>query len=168
MLAWTMMTLALAGDAKPAPVTVTVTDEAGAVVPAARVRFLEEDELHLVNSGTGMFTTSVLYLRDGSEKVLEKGSTHAFEVVAPGYQRFSGEVVFDGRKEAVAVTLSPMEAPTASTPAGERAMEAYAELLAAKPHEEGFLLASRRVVDAAGRSRRAGRAPRRWPGAPRR
>lgn len=91
------------------PVTVQVTDEAGAPIPTAVVRHPEEADRHRVNTETGRWVASVLYLPDGSELVFEKGKELEFEVSAPGYANARVKYFVRKRKNLVPVVLQKME-----------------------------------------------------------
>lgn len=84
-------------DEEGIPVTLRVVDrETGLPIPTAVIRHPKEQERHRVNTETGTWTDSVLYLPDGSEMLFLKGMELEFEVSAPGYANQS--VVFTVRK----------------------------------------------------------------------
>ena len=91
------------------PVTVQVLDTQGNVVPTAVVRHPKEESRHRVNTETGKWTDSVLYLPDGSELIFEKGMELEFEVSAPGYQNTRVKYYVRKRKNHVPVVLQEME-----------------------------------------------------------
>src|SRR5687768_13385510 len=67
-------------------VTVKVVDAAtGAPIPTAVVRHPDEQDRHRVNSASGEWTGSVLYLPDGTELLFAKGLQLELEVSAPDY-----------------------------------------------------------------------------------
>jgi hypothetical protein len=83
--------LALAGPTIAAeedgiPVTIRVIDaESEKPITTAVVRHPQEQDRHHVNTETGEWIGSVLYMPDGSELLFEKGMMLEFEVSAPGY-----------------------------------------------------------------------------------
>lgn len=99
-----LLLLALAASSSPAfadeegiPVTIRVVDRETALpISTAVIRHPKEQERHRVNTETGTWTDSVLYLPDGSEMLFLKGMELEFEVSAPGYANQS--VVFTVRK----------------------------------------------------------------------
>ena len=78
------------------PVTVEVLDGQGLPIPTAVVRHPLEADPHRVNTETGKWTASVLYMPDGSELIFEKGLALELEVSAPGY--ISRRVTYEVRK----------------------------------------------------------------------
>lgn len=77
-------------------VRITVLDEAGAPIPTAVVRHPDEADRRRVNSVTGVWEDSILYLPDGSELRFVPGMTLQFEISAPGY--ITQVVQYDVRK----------------------------------------------------------------------
>jgi len=79
---------ALAGKSKSedgVPVKVTVLDTQGEPIPTAVIRQPEEADRHRVNSLTGSWEETKLYLPDGSELVFTPGMSIQLEVSAPGF-----------------------------------------------------------------------------------
>lgn len=91
------------------PVTVQVLDTSGQPVPTAVVRHPNEESRHRVNTETGKWTDSVLYLPNGDELVFEKGMELEFEISAPGYQNARVKYFVRKRKNLVPVVLQKME-----------------------------------------------------------
>ena len=77
-------------------VRITVLDEASAPIPTAVVRHPDEADRRRVNSVTGVWEDSILYLPDGSELRFVPGMTLQFEISAPGY--ITQVVQYDVRK----------------------------------------------------------------------
>lgn len=101
---------ALAGDEEGIPVTVHVVDAAtGEPVPTAVVRHPEEQDRHRVNTETGMWTGSVLYMPDGSELFFQKGMSIDFEVSAPGYVNARVTYLVRKRRNQFDVELQKMD-----------------------------------------------------------
>lgn len=90
------------------PVTIEVLDPEGKPIPTAVVRHPEEADRHRVNTETGRWTGSVLYMPDGSELVFEKGLVLSFEVSAPGYANSSFQYLVKKRKNLGTVVLEPI------------------------------------------------------------
>lgn len=90
------------------PVKVTVLDEDRNPITTAVIRHPQEADRHRVNSVTGSWEASVLYLPDGSELVFTPGMTIQLEVSAPGYM--TKEIQYDirKRKNNIEVTLEPL------------------------------------------------------------
>ncbi len=91
------------------PITVYVLDEEENPVPTAVVRHPDEADRHRVNTSTGAWTGSVLYLPDGSEIVFEKGMILTLEISAPGYQTEKIMYSIRKRKNKVTVNLKKMD-----------------------------------------------------------
>lgn len=91
------------------PVTVQVVDTQGLPIPTAVVRHPNEESRHRVNTETGKWTDSVLYLPNGDELVFEKGMELEFEISAPGYQNARVKYFVRKRKNLVPVVLQEME-----------------------------------------------------------
>lgn len=100
---------ALAADEEGVPVTVKVLDEEGKPVPTAVVRHPLEADRHRVNTFDGTFTTSVLYLPDGTEMKFLKGMELELEISAPGYVNERIKYVIRKRKNVVEVVLRKMD-----------------------------------------------------------
>ena len=102
---------ALAKDSEPegVPVKVKVTDIDNNPIPTAVVRHPDEADRHRVNSLTGEFVASVLYLPDGSELIFTPGMQIKLEISAPGYM--TKIVLYDirKRKNNVEVSLDKLE-----------------------------------------------------------
>jgi hypothetical protein len=104
-----MATPALAEDVG-IPVTVMVIDaETQEAVRTAVVRHPAEQDRHRVNTETGAWSGSVLYLPNGDELVFEKGMELQFEVSAPGYQNTAVTYTVRKRKNVFEVPLQKME-----------------------------------------------------------
>lgn len=97
-----------AADDVGIPVTIQVSDPEGAAIPTAVVRHPREQDRHRVNTETGQWKASVLYLPDGDELIFEKGMTLQFEVSAPGYVNANVTYVVRKRKNVVPVILKKM------------------------------------------------------------
>lgn len=98
-----------ADDDEGIPVTVRVIDaETSAPIPTAAVRHPVEEERHRVNTETGTWTGSVLYLPDGSELFFTKGMQLELEVSAPGYANQKVAYVVRKRKNVFDVPLTRM------------------------------------------------------------
>ena len=104
-----LATPAYAQDDEGVPVTVQVLDTEGNPVPTAVVRHPQEESRHRVNTETGKWTDSVLYLPNGDELVFEKGMELEFEISAPGYQNARVKYFVRKRKNLVPVVLQKME-----------------------------------------------------------
>lgn len=91
------------------PLKVRVLDSEGLPIKTAVVRHPDEQDRHRVNTETGVWEDSVLYMPDGSELIFEKGMTIPFEVSAPGYQNNSFTYTMRKRKNEVDVVLEKME-----------------------------------------------------------
>ncbi len=89
-------------------VTVQVVDAAGLPIPTAVVRHPKEEDRHRVNTATGEYETSVLYMPNGDEMIFEKGMLLEFEVSAPGYNNAHIEFVVKKRKNVFPVRLEKM------------------------------------------------------------
>lgn len=87
------------------PVKVTVLDPAGEPVPTAVIRHPDEADRHRVNSLTGSWEESKLYLPDGSELIFTPGMSIQLEVSAPGYLTQIIQYDIRKRKNNVEVTL---------------------------------------------------------------
>lgn len=101
-------TVALADD-PGIPLTVRVIDSTGNPIKTAVVRHPDEQDRHRVNTETGTWSGSVLYMPDGSELIFDKGMTIPFEVSAPGYMNYSFTYTMRKRKNEVDVMLEKME-----------------------------------------------------------
>ncbi len=92
------------------PVTVRVVDAETAVpVATAVVRHPNEQDRHRVNTETGAWVGSVLYMPNGDELVFEKGLFLEFEVSAPGYENTRVEYTVRKRKNVIEVPLAKMQ-----------------------------------------------------------
>ncbi len=92
------------------PVTVRVIDVAnGEPIETAVVRHPKEQDRHRVNTETGQWTDSVLYMPDGTELIFEKGMQLEFEVSAPGYMNQRVTYTVRKRKNTFEVPLTKME-----------------------------------------------------------
>ncbi len=90
-------------------VTVHVTDINGEPIKTAVVRHRAEQDRHRVNTETGKWKTSVLYLPNGDEIVFEKGMELEFEVSAPGYNNSIISYIVRKRKNVVPAVLEKMD-----------------------------------------------------------
>ncbi|MEQ1502787.1 MAG: hypothetical protein ABMB14_11185 [Myxococcota bacterium] len=107
VFAWSIV--ASAADDEGIPVTVRVLDAATELpLPTAVVRHPQEQDRHRVNTETGTWTGSVLYMPDGSELFFAKGMPLEFEVSAPGYVNQSVTYVVRRRRNEVSVRLEKM------------------------------------------------------------
>lgn len=90
-------------------VRITVMDESENPIPTAVVRHPDEADRRRVNSVTGVWEDSILYLPDGSELRFVPGMTLQFEISAPGF--ITQVVAYDVRKRnnKVEITLKEME-----------------------------------------------------------
>lgn len=100
---------AWAVDPEGVPVTIIVLDEAEAPVPTAVIRHPDEADRHRVNTETGAWTGSVLYLPDGTEIVFAKGMELTFEVSAPGFVTQRIVYTVRKRKNKATIQLSRMD-----------------------------------------------------------
>ena len=91
------------------PVEIRVLNMDGEPIPTAVVRHPEEQERHPVNTITGAYTTDVLFLPDGTEKLFVKGTELEFEISAPGYVTANVLHIVRKRRNVIAVTLEKME-----------------------------------------------------------
>ncbi|MBW1881230.1 MAG: hypothetical protein JRI25_14075 [Deltaproteobacteria bacterium] len=91
------------------PIEVRVMDPSQNPVATAVVRHPEEEERHRVNTVTGSWVGSILYLPDGSMLKFEKGMNVRFEISAPGYVTETVHYVVRKRKNVIEVMLEPME-----------------------------------------------------------
>ena len=108
-----MMTLTVAAPAMAEdvgiPVTVHVTDREGNPVPTAVVRHPKEADRHRVNTETGKWVASVLYLPTGDELIFDKGMELEFEISAPGYKNAHVLYYVKRRKNVVPVILEKLD-----------------------------------------------------------
>jgi len=90
-------------------VRITVMDETETPIPTAVVRHPDEADRRRVNSVTGVWEDSILYLPDGSELRFVPGMTLKFEISAPGY--ITQVIQYDVRKRnnKVEIRLKEME-----------------------------------------------------------
>jgi hypothetical protein len=95
------------------PVTVQVVNDAGTPVSTAHVTHPIERASHAVNTDTGKWTESVLYLPNGTELIFEQGTELVLEVAAPGYLTELVTFTVKKRKNLVVVPLThePADAP---------------------------------------------------------
>ncbi len=91
------------------PVRVTVVDPDGKPIPTAVVRHPKEADRHRVNSLTGTWEASVLYLPDGSEMIFTPGMSIQLEISAPGYMTQIIQYDIRKRKNNLEVTLQPLD-----------------------------------------------------------
>lgn len=108
-LMW-LVAAAVAAEEDGIPVTVRVVDATTEQpIPTAVVRHPKEQDRHRVNTETGSWTGSVLYMPDGSEVLFEKGMTLEFEVSAPGYVNQRVTYVVRRRRNEFPVHLVKLE-----------------------------------------------------------
>jgi hypothetical protein len=90
-------------------VRITVLDPAEEPIPTAVVRHPDEADRRRVNSVTGVWEDSILYLPDGSELRFVPGMSLQFEISAPGY--ITQVIQYDVRKRnnKVEIRLEQME-----------------------------------------------------------
>lgn len=88
--------------------TIQVFDEHDNPVSTATVRNPEEAERHEVNSVTGAWTASTLYLNGGQQVAFGPGMEVTFEITAPGYLSETVRYIMRKRKNLIAVHLSKM------------------------------------------------------------
>lgn len=89
--------------------TVHVVDVAGNPIPDAQVRVVEEGDLHSVNSYTGDWTASEVYL-EASELAFARGTTVHLVVASPRHKAQVMEWTSSGSKrDALSVSLRPIE-----------------------------------------------------------
>ncbi|MEZ4240108.1 MAG: hypothetical protein R3F59_28950 [Myxococcota bacterium] len=92
------------------PLTIRVVDEATEQpITTAVVRHPQEQDRHHVNTETGEWSGSVLYMPDGSELLFEKGMTIEFEVSAPGYVNRSISYTIRRRRNEFSVALTRLD-----------------------------------------------------------
>ena len=101
--------VAMAQDDRGIPVQITVTDATGAPVATASVRHPDEKYPHEVNKVDGSVEIRELYMPDGSELIMEKGTVLKLEVSAPGYQNYDFTYVVRKRRNAVSIALTPLD-----------------------------------------------------------
>lgn len=103
---WMWMSVAFA---KPATVTVEVLSVSDVPIPQAVVVHPEERERHRVNTQTGRWSETILYMKDGREVPFEKGMEVKFEVSAPGYRNESVVSLIKKKKHLITVRLEQMD-----------------------------------------------------------
>ena len=91
------------------PVQVTVLDPEGEPIPTAVIRHPDEADRHRVNSLTGSWEESKLYMPDGSELVFVPGMSIQLEVSAPGFVTQIIQYDIRKRKNHFEVTLPVMD-----------------------------------------------------------
>ncbi len=89
-------------------ITVRVVDDHGFAIPTATVRNPLERERHAVNSVTGEWTESVLYLPKGEEMFFAPGDQLQLQVNAPGYASRWVETTISNRRNLIVVELTDM------------------------------------------------------------
>ena len=97
------------GDAEGVPVKVKVLDPVGEPIATAVIRHPDEADRHRVNSLTGEWVNTVLYLPDGSEMIFTPGMTLRLEISAPGYMTQIIQYDIRKRKNNIEVTLPELE-----------------------------------------------------------
>ena len=90
-------------------VRIRVMDEAGEPIPTAVVRHPEEADRRRVNSVTGEWMASVLYLPDGSELIFVPGMSLQLEISAPGFMTQVIQYDIRKRKNVAEVTLQALK-----------------------------------------------------------
>jgi len=95
-------------DGEGVNVKVTVKDEDGKPISTAVLRHPEEAERHRVNSLTGAWEDTNLYLPDGSELVFTPGMVLMLEVSAPGFMTQVIQYDVRKRKNAFEVVLAEL------------------------------------------------------------
>lgn len=143
---------------------VHVTDVEGNVVPTARIRFVDEQDTHRVHSETGMWTASMLYLPDGTERYFQRGDDFAMHVWAPGYGITRSRFYYGKRRKmTIRVTLFPWT-PTLVEGAPPVAIDAVDAFERWVEQEAAFLAAPSAAADEElhGVRRNAARAAREW------
>jgi hypothetical protein len=90
-------------------VRITVLDVEGEPIPTAVVRHPDEADRRRVNSVTGVWEDSILYLPDGSELRFVPGMTLTFEISAPGYITYVASYDVRKRNNKLEIALQPME-----------------------------------------------------------
>ena len=90
------------------PVKICVQDEEGEPISTAVIRHPEESDRHRVNTTTGCWEESVLYMPDGSELKFEKGTELQFEISAPNYSNENITYTVRKRKNIIRVTLAEL------------------------------------------------------------
>ena len=101
--------VAIAQDNVGIPVTVQVVDVDGVGIPTAVVRHPMEADRHRVNTETGRWTASILYMPNGDEMIFAKNMELEFEVSAPGYENATVKYIVRKRKNLVPVVLNKMD-----------------------------------------------------------
>ncbi|MCB9778406.1 MAG: hypothetical protein H6742_07580 [Alphaproteobacteria bacterium] len=89
-------------------VKVTVLDVAGESIPTAVIRHPDEADRHRVNSLTGSWEDSKLYMPDGSELIFVPGMSIQFEISAAGYVTQVIQYDVRKRKNNLEVTLQEL------------------------------------------------------------
>lgn len=97
--------VALAADDEVS-VTVRVLDPDGNPIPTAVVRNPEERDRHRVNTETGEWGDTRLYLPDGTEVPFQRKQVVKFEVSAPGYINAIIEYLVKRKKNVIEVRLA--------------------------------------------------------------
>jgi hypothetical protein len=87
-------------------VSVRVLDPDGQPIPTAVVRNPEERDRHRVNTETGEWGDTRLYLPDGTEVPFQRKTTVKFEISAPGYQNAIVEYFVKRKKNVIEVRLA--------------------------------------------------------------
>ncbi len=96
-------------DGEGVNVKITVLDDGGDAIPTAVIRHPDEADRHRVNSMTGSWEDSKLYMPDGSEMIFTPGMNVRFEVSAPGYLTKIISYDIRKRKNNVEVNLAELE-----------------------------------------------------------
>lgn len=96
-------------DPEGVPVKVKVLDVDGNPIATAVVRHPDEADRHRVNSLTGEWFNSVLYLPDGSEMIFTPGMQLLLEISAPGYMTKIIQYDIRKRKNNIEVALDKLE-----------------------------------------------------------
>ncbi len=97
------------GESEGVNIKVKVLDIEGNAIPTAVVRHPDEADRHRVNSLTGEWNASVLYLPDGSELIFTPGMQVRFEVSAPGYMTKISSYDIRKRKNNIEISLDKLQ-----------------------------------------------------------
>ncbi len=97
-------------------------------IPTAVVRHYDSyRERHRVHTESGRWTASVLYLRDGTERVFQKGQLGQLQLTAPGFRPQTIAYVLPKRKSnTLTVYLTPWDPTSDGSPTGDAAIDGYA------------------------------------------
>ena len=96
-------------DGEGVNLRITVVDAEGEPIPTAVIRHPDEADRHRVNSLTGTWEGSVLYLPDGSELIFTPGMNIQFEISAPGYMTRIVQYDIRKRKNNIPIALELLQ-----------------------------------------------------------